>query len=455
MRNPVQPDVLREDVKPNEGDSLLGGSFVPFPLLGPVEVLEAPPEAPEGETNLLFPGDALPEGLREYMEFLEEDSHVPREMIAPVLLSALAGAAFPAWQIIETDHPWTPLNFYLFLVAESGMGKSSLIERVLKPFHPEGETNPLRRVTDATTEALAHLLQENEERLFFATAEGRKQIDIIGGLYRQPGRTDETLFLNAFSGDYTSVYRRGSKPLILKHPLLHVLLAVQPDKWENFRHHEALRDSGLFERILCVEIPYQARLIRIRSRETSVPELEFQKNVKRLLGLRGRKMALLPDETVLRAYESYHNELAQKMGNEGQYRDIRSYVSRWAEITLRLAGCLQAWSLVSREETWKSCFNGKEVFPLSQEAWERARAMMENFFLPYQLKSLEGVRAQLEERLVHKIRSLLLQREREKKVCTLREVYHPLNLSKERLLRICGRYKEAFRVEGRVISLTH
>ena len=86
---------------------------------------------------------------------------------------------------------------------------------------------PLRLLADDTTpEALVSLMAANDGKMGIISDEGGI-FDTIAGKYSN-GKANMDVFLKAYSGSYLRVDRKGRAPEVIEHPMLTMLLMVQP-----------------------------------------------------------------------------------------------------------------------------------------------------------------------------------------------------------------------------------
>ena len=85
---------------------------------------------------------------------------------------------------------------------------------------------------DVTSEKLAVMIAQNGEQLASLSADAGGIVNNLLGRYSKLDRTDEGIYLKAFSGDNCRVDRQGREPVLLQRPCLAALWLVQPDKLE-------------------------------------------------------------------------------------------------------------------------------------------------------------------------------------------------------------------------------
>ena len=103
---------------------------------------------------------------------------------------------------------------------------------------------------DVTSEKLAVMLAQNQEQLASLSPDAGSIVNNLLGRYSKLDRTDEGIYLKAFSGDNCRVDRQGREPVLLQRPCLAALWLVQPDKVETLLAKAELTDGGMIPRLL-------------------------------------------------------------------------------------------------------------------------------------------------------------------------------------------------------------
>jgi len=253
-----------------------------------------------------FPSDALPCLLQDYVEGVAQSLEVPVDMPAVVALAVL-GISAGGRYIVSPKLDWKePVNLYSAVVSPPGTRKSavhteitrplveaeiawrdaakpkvienqsqrrllerkqkSLEERIAKGAKEDGLRADLDQVnkelsefvdqhlptlitSNATAEALAVLMSQNEGRLGLFSAEGGA-FQIMTGLYSS-GTPNLDPYLKAWSGDFLKVDRISREPTVVEHPSLSVGICIQPEVLAEMRRKSsALDGSGLLARFL-------------------------------------------------------------------------------------------------------------------------------------------------------------------------------------------------------------
>ena len=384
-----------------------------------------------------FPLDCLPKDLQAYVRELQRAEQIPVDFSAPLMLSATPASCFRKTSAKIAPNLVTPLNLYTLFVAQSGFGKTSVFEQVLKPFYDKNselcqisvstETSPSRHsqlfVEDITSERLANVLAENNERICYFSSDARKFIDVTMGCYKDKG-TDEALLLKIFSGDPCSIERNNGQHIYLRNPLVNITVAVQPDKAMHLFKHKSLKDSGLLARFLCINSQIEPRLLP----ETPILlnaalETKVHHRWKALLNedLIRKPVIIRADEDVYPLYRYYYNSIQQRWGSN---ENIASLIGRYPEMAIRMAGILHIYE------------NPVEKL-LSADTFQKAIKIQEAFFAQQQMKFIDEVNNKNQSKLLEKIYAFL--RENNGKV-PIREAYRKLHIDKDPFVQLVEQY---------------
>jgi hypothetical protein len=102
---------------------------------------------------------------------------------------------------------------------------------------------------DILPEVLARLLNAHHGRLTLYDAEGGTLFGNLGGRY-QGGTPNFEILLKAHAGDDVQVDRQSKPAIVVRHPCLTVMLAVQPDVIRRMTDTPSFRERGLAGRFL-------------------------------------------------------------------------------------------------------------------------------------------------------------------------------------------------------------
>lgn len=208
-----------------------------------------------------------------------------------------------------------------------------------------GLLNPPRLVVaDITPEKLASLVEQNQERMILASAEGGQIFDRMFR-YSQHGEPNMDLMLSGHTGDRCSIDRQNAESIFLRRPVLTVVATVQPHVLDQLARNRSFEGRGLLARF-AYSIPRDVRGYRdVRS---GVPMDEDAARIyKKTLG----RMIEIPHDPeqprILRvegqALSDFH-DFAQWVENaqrdDGEFEDFRGWASKAAGLVLRIAGVL-------------------------------------------------------------------------------------------------------------------
>ncbi len=340
----------------------------------------------------VFPIDALPETIRNYVVAVSESTQTPVDMSASAALAILALCLQGKFRI-RGKADWTePLNLFVVIVAEPSERKSAVISFMTKPVNEfESEYNlrnsaelevnkmkknilkkeqvnletkaakgklehyemeelaqrladfkeitPLRLfVDDVTTEKLTSVLAEGGGRAAIVSAEGGI-FDMLSGLYTKNVNID--VMLKGHSGDSIRVDRIGRNSESIMNPALTVLLMVQPSVLSGLMQNGTFRGRGLTARFMyCMP---KSIVGKRKYRTDPIPSAvaddyyalinelldEEEKDEPELITLSAQADRLL---------ESYSNEVESKLKTD--YTDFADWAGKLVGAVLRIAGLL-------------------------------------------------------------------------------------------------------------------
>ncbi len=243
---------------------------------------------------------------------------------------------------------------------------------------------PCLITADATKEALAHLLAAGKnEALSSISSEARGAVDVLCGRYNK--MTDESIYTSAWSGDSTTVHRRGSPPVHLLRPCLAVLWLFQPDKLEMLLSNDSMTSSGLLPRFLLFNTHAQPQ------HETSDrPGIdaaashrwrELIADLATTFHQADAPAKICTQPQIKATFRAYKNEIVTHRLPGGDLADVNAYAARWCENAWRLALVLHAAE------------RGKEAGKsgISQETADNAIKLM-RWFAAQQLQILSASR---------------------------------------------------------------
>jgi hypothetical protein len=359
----------------------------------------------EEQTVVPFPTSSLPPVLAEFVSAIAKAERVPEALPGCCVLAAIAAAIGTGLDIQSGPDQRTRGNIYVLATADSGSGKSKIFRQVMAPlFKYEGElidhwkrevapkneaqivffkqqidelkkdvrkdipeeqreelierlkypkarleelkkmATPRLVLQDATVEVLVVRLAENNETLVSASADARKLVDNLLGR-NNPGRmVDDSVYLQAFSGDYIAVDRQSRETVTLHCPCLTLCWLVQPDILDTLLNEASLQAGGFLARLLLTHTMAVAQPIVDHS-ITVGPDVRqrWERRVTDLLVTYrkpGVRHTIAVPDSIWQMFREYHNRIVARLS--GELADVKSYAMRWTEQAWRLAVGLQA-----------------------------------------------------------------------------------------------------------------
>jgi hypothetical protein len=188
------------------------------------------------------------------------------------------------------------------------------------------------------------LLAQNDEQLASISADAGSIVNNLLGRYNKLNRTDEAIYLKAFSGDYCRVDRQARDPVTLQRPCLVALWFVQPDKVESLLAERSLTDGGLIPRFLVCHTRALPRpeADGIQGIPPSTAEA-WHKRVQQLVQtfrLAHEPFTIEPTPEARLMLRNHFNRIVER--RLGDLRDVATYAARWNEQAWRIAVCLHA-----------------------------------------------------------------------------------------------------------------
>ena len=192
---------------------------------------------------------------------------------------------------------------------------------------------PCLQVEDTTTEKLAAMLAANGEQLASLSSDAGTIVNNLLGRYNSTGRTDESIYLKAWSGDGFCQDRIGREPVSLKAPCLSALWLVQPDKVDSLLEVQSLSDGGLIPRLLpCHSKATSQRIEGERpgiSPEMAAAWTELIHTSLDTYHRASEPATIQPADDALAAFTDYHNQIVDR--RKADLSDVGSFAARWAE----------------------------------------------------------------------------------------------------------------------------
>lgn len=340
----------------------------------------------------VFPVEALPPAVRDYVLAVAESTQTPVDMSASAALAILALCEQGKF-CIRGKADWVePVNLFVVVVAEPSERKSAVVSLMTKPVNEfeatynkqnaaaletskmnkrilerrqraledkaakgkaeDGEleriaeqlanykeATPLRLyVDDITTEKLTGVLAEGGGKAAIVSAEGGI-FDMLSGLYSKNVNID--VMLKGYSGDCIRVDRIGRNSESIMNPALTVLLTVQPNVLSGMMHNGIFRGRGLTARFLyCMP---KSIVGNRRYRTEAISEeiyLRYSNLIRNILeeepGGEPEEITLSPEADKL--LEGFSVEVESKLKTE--YADISDWAGKLVGAVLRISGVL-------------------------------------------------------------------------------------------------------------------
>jgi hypothetical protein len=361
----------------------------------------------EGEEKISpFPLQHLPPAARDMAEAIARTERTPETLAGCCVLGFLSASIGAGLQVTSGPNRVTRGSLYIMASAESGSGKSETYRHAAKPFLAyerdmieqwkaetlpslqaekemlESEIAKLKKdafksessmeraeirgalqvkkkaladvdikliapalcCEDVTSEKLAVMLAHNQEQLASLSSDAGSIVNNLLGRYSKLDRTDESIYLKAFSGDYCRVDRQGREPVLLQHPCLAALWLVQPDKLETLLGKTELTDGGMIPRLLVCHTCAMPRPIvdgveGIPAATANAWAMLVGKLIQ-TLRMAGEPFTVEPTPEARQMMKVHHNQIVAR--RLGELRDVTTYAARWNEQAWRIAVCLHA-----------------------------------------------------------------------------------------------------------------
>ena len=131
-------------------------------------------------------------------------------------------------------------------------------------------SEPKLSLQDATIEKAAVVMQSNQETAFSQSSDARKLVDNILGRYASnKNLADDSIYLNAYSGDAVMVDRQGRESVRLDSPCLTLLWALQPDALNMLLDEQSLQQGGFLGRCLMAHTHAEPQHVNGQSKPVS------------------------------------------------------------------------------------------------------------------------------------------------------------------------------------------
>ena len=359
-----------------------------------------------------FPMDCFPPAMADMARAIAHTERTPEPLAGCCVLGIVSASIGAGLQVKSGPDRFTRGNLFLMASAESGSGKSETFRHAVKPLQeferaavehwrmntkPKVDTEkailesriaqlkkeagratdsiereavrgeleqatadlmqaeqechaPALCVEDITTERLAVMLANNDEQLASISPDAGSIVNNLLGRYSKLDRTDEGIYLKAFSGDYCRVDRQGREPVTLQRPCLVALWLVQPDKVETLLDEQSLTDGGLIPRLLVCHTRAQPRPIVDGIQGIPAATAEAWGNLVRqnirAFRLASEPVAIEPSPEAWQAMKDHFNHIVER--RLGDLRDVSTFAARWNEQAWRIAMCIHAGLHIER-----------------------------------------------------------------------------------------------------------
>jgi hypothetical protein len=298
---------------------------------------------------------------------------------------------------------------------------------------------PTLSCEDVTNEKLADLLSKNDEQLASLSADALSIVNILLGRYNKRDRTDEALYLKAYSGDPCVVHRMSRDPISLKSPCLTALWLTQPDKLQSLLDERSLNEGGLIPRILPCHTNCEPREIGKNPPSISISvEKTYAGLIFSLLEtyrLAPKRFTIVPTSEALEALNNHHDAIVKR--RRGELRDVTSYAARWNEQAWRITVCLHVGTHGSEAHKQR----------VSLETARRAIALAD-WFAEEQLRILNAGRMERKAGRLKKLKELIIQCYNG--AATLRDLDKSNNFKQDEVRELASRFPDILVIEKRV-----
>jgi len=385
-------------------ESRFGVSYLDWPIITPFESREGPP----------CPIDVLPKSLRNFVEAQAEALQVPTDLLFALVLGTLSAVSSrAAW--VKANDGWTePLNLYICPVLESGEGKTPAYRAAIKPLEEleaeeEKRTRPLRVVTeserdrysktadrlnkeaasnpgdkdkqveannaaikldshevipithlivnDITSQALVSVLEEQGGVLTLMSDEP-EIFPVMMGKYND-GKEDFDVYLTAYSGKSTlRVARKSRKTESVKNPRLTLLVCLQPAVLIKLASNPDITSRGLAPRISFI-FPKSRIGVRKWKHLPTVPSeviADYRDVIRGIFYLRRsteeKPNYISPSKAAQDLLENEWTRTETLLQPGRAHYHIREFGSKYAGLTLRLAGNLHLAENYTHTKPW-------------------------------------------------------------------------------------------------------
>lgn len=336
-----------------------------------------------------FPIGALPQTIRDMVQFVAETTQVYPDMPAAVALAALSVCLQGKAKVYFSEHWAEDLNLYILICAPPGERKSAVFSSMTKPItnyvadynqehlidvqtyrntrkqlecklhraiekdepmdtvkEIQQEINTLPPVdemklitTDVTAEALAGIMSENDEVMGILSPEGGI-FDVISGMYSN-NVTNLNIFLSSYDGEPVKIDRKYGS-VALHRPLLTFGICTQPQVLNSVINNPQFSGKGLTQRFLfCIPDSMIGHQKLIQDVNGSSVTRAYSDLITRLLNMpRSDDCRIDLGCKAVDLLTAFADKIEYQMSDTGNLAEHREFFSKILGKTLRIAGII-------------------------------------------------------------------------------------------------------------------
>lgn len=287
-----------------------------------------------------FPWHLLPASGRDMIKSLAFANQVDAGMVGGCYLAVLATALSKKIEVDLITHR-EPVNIYIVNIAQSGERKSSTLREMTCTVYHDPLAGRINVVDDVTTEALADLMADNDERISIISAEGGI-FSIISGLYTERNPNID-IFLKGHSGDFWSCHRIGRDPKRMQHPALTMCLCVQPDVIKEVCSNKRFRGRGLLARFLYCHCG--SNIGQRKRHHVTIPpalKIQYEEHIQNLMKIpfTPQPHIITLDRDAHKRWDIYYDNIENEMKPGRGLANITDWGSKLPGAVARIAGLL-------------------------------------------------------------------------------------------------------------------
>ena len=367
-------------------------------------------------TGSRFPTDALPEPVCYFVTAQSIALQVPEDLVGCLVLGAGAAAAARRC-VVRLNSDWAePLNIFIVIALPSGERKSPGFKAANAPLEDrerelaleaepqiamaqtqadilqkrvqdlknsaakaksDGERENLTKdaselatklasmsvpvsprllADDATSEAVASLLAQQDGRLAVMSTEGGL-FETMAGRYSE-GVVNFDVHLKGFSGDTLRVDRKSRPPEYVPQPALTLCLTVQPDVIRGLAGKRGFRGRGLLARFL-----YSHPRSLVGYRSTTPPPVpdELRQGWDQMLRdilkipdpTKGQEHAIRLSPDAFESFQAFRNKVEAQLRPGADLYEIQDWGNKLCEAVARMAGVIHLFRHHGDARPWE------------------------------------------------------------------------------------------------------